>query len=669
MSSPNTILRKALTLGGLLLALLVSAVPSVAVTITVGTSSGQVGDTVILPVTITDLTEDVWSFEIDLGWYFVYAQCVGVSTTGTLSDGWSVSLLSESGSVTVAGAAASPMSGDGVMFELLMEMGPNAGSTSVSFGDVVLNEGEPVPTLVNGSLTSTALPTINIAPDSGLMAVGDSLSFSTTGGTAPYTYTSSDPLVAAFTDNYLHALAPGYVQATSEDTGLITNTTTGLIEVRPFRLTVGAVTVTAGQTALIPVTLDDPAGYGIVASEVQLTWYQPYGTFVGIEIAGTIAAAAGWAAPIVVPGSGSVQVTMAGSTPLVGTGVLFYLQIIPSNSFAVNIGNQVFNEIYQALPVSGYLTAIALPTIGLTPNTATLRIGDQVQFNVTGSPTLPVVWSTDDPAVASISATGLLTALGEGSVRVQVIDDVGATAESGLITVCSLGLPPISSSIGASQTVLVPITVDRTLDDLDIYSYEIKVNYSSASVTFVGAVVAGTVTGPWGAPTVNDNGTTVSIYHAGASSLTGCGPALIYLEFLGDPGLASPYSGISLNSVLFNEGVPCARMNTGTPCELVSSVPRVESGLQLWPNHPNPFNPSTTIEYRLDRDGEVELVVFTARGERVRTLVSDWQAAGATHSVVWNGRDDQGRRQSSGVYYTLLRSEGSHALRKMVLLK
>ncbi len=663
-------LRRALAPGGLLLVLLLAGGPARAVTLTIGAATGQVGDTVSLPVTVSGLTEDVRACELEINWYFQYAQCVGVNTVGTLSDGWNVSQSIGSGTVTVAGASALPLGGDGVLFELLLELGPWTGGPGVSFGPVILNEGDPVPTLVNGSLSITAQPTINISPDSGLLAVGDSLLFATSGGTPPYTYTSSDPLVAAFNGDWLHAVAPGLVQATATDSGAITNTTTGQIEVRPFRLTVGNVTVTAGQEVLVPISLDDPTGFDIVSSEIEVTWHDPYATFVGVETAGTISAAAGWAVSLVITGPGTATVVMAGSNPLSASGVLFHLKLVPTSSVTVAVGAQVFNEIYQALPVNGLVTAMALPTIGVSPATASLRIAEQRQFMVTGSPTMPVVWSTDDPAVATINAAGVLTAIGEGTVHVLVVDDVGATAQSGDITVCGLGLPPLVSSISANETVLVPVTVDRTLDDLGIYSYEIVVNYSASSVVFNGAVVAGTVSGSWGLPTVVDDGSSVSIYHAGAMPLVGCGPALIYLEFQGLPSLVSPYGGVALAGALFNEGAPCTRINAGTVCESLSAVPQLPgAGLQLWPNQPNPFNPSTMIRYRVAGDGEVELAVYSARGEKVRTLATGWRTTGTEYTVVWDGRDDAGRVQASGVYYALLRSGGERALQKMLLLK
>ncbi len=85
-------------------------------------------------------------------------------------------------------------------------------------------------------------------------------------------------------------------------------------------------------------------------------------------------------------------------------------------------------------------------------------------------------------------------------------------------------------------------------------------------------------------------------------------------------------------------------------------------------NHPNPFNPSTTISFALPRGGQATLAVYDITGKRVRTLVSGFMTAGA-HSAIWNGRDDGGRPAASGVYFAQLRAGTASATRRMVLLK
>ncbi|MFH1069292.1 MAG: FlgD immunoglobulin-like domain containing protein [Candidatus Glassbacteria bacterium] len=88
-------------------------------------------------------------------------------------------------------------------------------------------------------------------------------------------------------------------------------------------------------------------------------------------------------------------------------------------------------------------------------------------------------------------------------------------------------------------------------------------------------------------------------------------------------------------------------------------------------NSPNPFNPSTTISYAIpEQTGQLQVVlnVFNLRGQIVRTLVDQPQAAGA-YNVNWDGTDSQGRRISSGVYFYRLQAGDFVSTRKMVVLK
>lgn len=85
-------------------------------------------------------------------------------------------------------------------------------------------------------------------------------------------------------------------------------------------------------------------------------------------------------------------------------------------------------------------------------------------------------------------------------------------------------------------------------------------------------------------------------------------------------------------------------------------------------NVPNPFNPTTRIDFSLERAARVTLTVYDTMGRYVTTLLEKDMSPG-THTVEWNGRDDQGRRLASGVYFYRL-TAGKHTFsRKAVILK
>jgi len=88
----------------------------------------------------------------------------------------------------------------------------------------------------------------------------------------------------------------------------------------------------------------------------------------------------------------------------------------------------------------------------------------------------------------------------------------------------------------------------------------------------------------------------------------------------------------------------------------------------LHPNHPNPFNPLTSIRYDLPQAGAVFLGIYNIKGELVRTLVDEQKAAGS-YSVSWDATDDIGRKAASGVYLYRLQSSSNTATRKLLFTK
>ncbi|HEY7726892.1 MAG TPA: S8 family serine peptidase [Candidatus Eisenbacteria bacterium] len=95
-----------------------------------------------------------------------------------------------------------------------------------------------------------------------------------------------------------------------------------------------------------------------------------------------------------------------------------------------------------------------------------------------------------------------------------------------------------------------------------------------------------------------------------------------------------------------------------------ASAPR----FALLPNSPNPFNPTTTIRFEVDRAGRTSLRIYDPRGRLVRALVNEALPAGR-YRTVWDGTDDRGTAVASGVYLYAISSGGKNLTRKMTLLK
>lgn len=90
---------------------------------------------------------------------------------------------------------------------------------------------------------------------------------------------------------------------------------------------------------------------------------------------------------------------------------------------------------------------------------------------------------------------------------------------------------------------------------------------------------------------------------------------------------------------------------------------RVPPALALASNYPNPFNPTTTIRYRLPQAAEVELTVYNVTGQPVQTLVAEPQPAG-WYAVEWDASG-----LAAGLYFYRSQAGAFSQVKKMLLLK
>ena len=90
--------------------------------------------------------------------------------------------------------------------------------------------------------------------------------------------------------------------------------------------------------------------------------------------------------------------------------------------------------------------------------------------------------------------------------------------------------------------------------------------------------------------------------------------------------------------------------------------------LTLHPAYPNPFNPSTTISFDLNVRSTLNLKIFDQLGREIITLFSGTLERGQ-HSYIWTGRDKNGKKVSSGIYFSQLQTEDLLRVGKITLLK
>ncbi len=107
-------------------------------------------------------------------------------------------------------------------------------------------------------------------------------------------------------------------------------------------------------------------------------------------------------------------------------------------------------------------------------------------------------------------------------------------------------------------------------------------------------------------------------------------------------------------------------IQSGTAVDAVEKD--VPSEFKLYPNYPNPFNPSTSISFALPRKARVILEIYNVQGARVKTLVEDSREVG-NHTVIWDGTDTSGNRVVSGLYLCRMKTSRFQQTIRMLFLK
>jgi len=112
-----------------------------------------------------------------------------------------------------------------------------------------------------------------------------------------------------------------------------------------------------------------------------------------------------------------------------------------------------------------------------------------------------------------------------------------------------------------------------------------------------------------------------------------------------------------------------AIFKTGGTTDIEQRIIEQPGSFSLGQNYPNPFNPITEIVYQVHESNiSVNLSIYNLQGQVIRTLVNKTQPSGS-YRVVWDGRDENGRLVSSGIYLYRLTAGEMTQTRRMIFLK
>ena len=90
--------------------------------------------------------------------------------------------------------------------------------------------------------------------------------------------------------------------------------------------------------------------------------------------------------------------------------------------------------------------------------------------------------------------------------------------------------------------------------------------------------------------------------------------------------------------------------------------------IDLMQNYPNPFYPTTTIEYSVQQSSHVELKIYNSLGQLIKTLVDDFKTNGE-YSVIWDGKDNSGKEVPFGNYFSRIKIGELTSVKKLIYVK
>ena len=198
-----------------------------------------------------------------------------------------------------------------------------------------------------------------------------------------------------------------------------------------------------------------------------------------------------------------------------------------------------------------------------------------------------------------------------------------------------------------------------------------NMNFHSSDYDWL--VIAGSKAMFKGTGTINGGGSYKFMVSAIDGDLNGDGLDKFRIKIMGNGGVvydnqigedddADPTTIISGGSIVIHKKGKFAK-------SLFEVEPEEESNdvlpqkYSLSQNHPNPFNPVTSIRFALPQEEFVQIKVFNAVGQKVATLVNSHLNAG-DHIITWNASD-----LSTGIYFYSIKAGQFHDLKKMILTK
>ncbi len=352
--------------------------------------------------------------------------------------------------------------------------------------------------------------------------------------------------------------------------------------------------------------------------------------------------------------SATIRYTTDGSNPTTTVGTIYTtpVQLSATTTLKAIAYATGFDPSYVA---SGTYTFVSQVVQNVTQLRA-LTAGDGSVYMVSGEVVMTFKQTFRNQKFVQDNGAGVLIDDPSGVISTSYNLMDGITGITGTIARYNnmLQFTPVANpgpATSSGNSVFVPVVTTANVNaNVEMYQARL-VRFNNAHFQETGTFASGT-----NYTLVDDSGTIVfrtAFYDA---------------DYIGEPIPTGNFSLLALVNQFNNTPQVFARQLSDWGNVDNDDATATPATTQLIGNYPNPFNPETTISYYTAKAEPVQITVYNQKGQAVKS----WNlltAGKGTHSLNWNGTDDNGIAVSSGVYYYRMHSGKYSSTRKMVLMK
>lgn len=417
-----------------------------------------------------------------------------------------------------------------------------------------------------------------------------------------------------------------------------------------------------GDLVTLPVTVDLPEDFSISSFEVDLSGYQGFVEFQGVNTDNTLVEEKDWLFEYN-PDESLLMVSAAGADEISGSGTLFnlrfYVTYVTSLDFIpVKIVNAFFDNGNTEINTTNGGINLKDPMYGDASGDSTVNAYDASVILKYLSDYIP--HTEIDSTSADVSLDNSLSTLDASLILQYTVSLIDSLPYSGTGFNANGTLALEDAKVSPSdQFVKVPVKIQ---EGENIYGFHAEIDYDNSKLEYVDVVDWDENFSSFTKVIKNENGK-IKISAASTENIAADGNFVnVKFKLL---NLTEGQTEVKLSELRWNEN----ETQTNVSSSLVSVVTDVDNSeaipeeYSLKQNYPNPFNPSTKIFFGLPNADNVKIVVYNFLGEKIQEVV-DRQYAAGKYTVTFDGSN-----LTSGIYYYKIRAGNFTQTRKMMLVK